>query len=88
MLVTSESGRRSSRSVESMAALVAAAQRRVGLVRASGGGDGGRAREEVALALELRDGSRPAPCCSRNKPGAGFSRLRRLEEVECVGGCR
>ena len=42
MLVTSESGRRSSRSVESMAALVAAAQRRVGLVRASGGGDGGR----------------------------------------------
>ena len=42
MLVTSESGRRSSRSVESMAALVAAAQRRVGLVCASGGGDGGR----------------------------------------------
>ena len=33
--MTSESGRRSSRSVESMAALVAAAQRRVGLVRAS-----------------------------------------------------
>ena len=40
-LVTSASGRLSKRSVESMAALVAAAHRLLGLVREIGGGGGG-----------------------------------------------
>ena len=82
MLVVSISGRRSSRSVESMAALVAAAQRRVGLVRASGGGDGGRGGGVGAGA----PGRKPAgamPVCSierhalRSAASSGQRAIRR-----------